>query len=120
MAFKIDLSSTYAYPISLDIIGDKGRVKVFTFTAEFKRLSQSTFEQLVKDVNPQDGEPAKLTDEELLDDVLVSWSEISDEDNQPIEFTNPKHKAAVLDIFGVKQALVKGFFDSISGSKRKN
>ena len=120
MAFKLDLSETYVYPIELEIVGDKGKYKKFSFNAEFKRLSQSEVEQLGKDITAQDGEPAKLTDEDLVDIVLVDWSDIYDEHDLPIEFSNPKHKAAVLDVYGVKQALVKGFFESIAGAKRKN
>ena len=120
MAFKIDLSETYNYPVSLEIVGDKGKYQKFSFNAEFKRLSQSEVEQLGEDIRPQGGEPAKLNDEDLVDIVMVNWSDIYDEHGQPIEFSNPKHKAAVLDVFGVKQALVKGFFESINGVKRKN
>lgn len=120
MAFKIDLSETYSYPIKVEIVGDKGRTKAVTFTADFKRLSQSEVEQLGKDVTSQDGEPAKLKDEDLIDEVMVGWSDISDDKDQPLDFDNAKHRSAVLDIYGVKSALVMGFFESISGAKRKN
>lgn len=120
MAFKIDLSCTYTYPVAVDIIGDKGKNKTFTFSAEFKRFSQSEAEQLSKDLQAIDGEPAKLTDEDFIDAVVMSWSDISDENDQPLGFSNAIHKDAVLDVYGVKQAIIKAFFESISGAKRKN
>lgn len=120
MAFKIDLSNTYSYPVAVDIMGDKGKTKTFTFNTEFKRFSQTEAEQLSKDLQSFDGEAAKLSDDDFIDEVVANWSDITDEADQPLDFNNAIHKAAVLDVYGVKQAIIKAFFESISGAKRKN
>lgn len=112
--FKIDLSDDYAYPVTLDIRDDKGRVKKEQFTARFKRLPQAELDELMDKAKNQE-----ITDAELAATVLSGWDGIADEDGNAIPF-NDATRDQVLDVFPVRPSVIAAWFESLTGAKRKN
>lgn len=109
-------SESYKWPVTVEIAVDGGRYERAEFVAEFRRLPQSRLDEIAQTLRA-DGEI--ITDAALAEEVLAGWDRIKDADGQPIPFTTA-NRAAVLDIPGVRTALVVTFFESVSGGRRKN
>jgi hypothetical protein len=73
--FIISQSETYTWPVKVEIPVAGGRFEVQTFDAEFKRISQSRFKEIMDQINEQD---SKLTDADLAKEVTVGWKGVSD------------------------------------------
>jgi hypothetical protein len=114
MAFKIATNPTYTAQVKVDIPSDNGKTVPKAFGAVFKRLSQSELDGVSDRLAAKE-----LTDSGLIDEVMVGWSDVQDEDGTVLEF-NDKNLAALLDVFPVRPTLVKTFFASIAGAKTKN
>ena len=114
--FKIDQSSFYSWPIKFEIPGDMGKHHTETFDAHFKRVSQTRVEEIIKAAGLEEG---RLTDVELAKEVLIGWKGVLSSDDQEIPYSETA-KEALLDIPGIAKAIVKAFFESLSGAKRKN
>lgn len=112
--FKIDLSDTYDYKVEMSIPNEKGTPNKSNFTATFNRLKQSELDDLIE--RSKNGE---LEDQELIDLVLIDWKGIKDVDGNEIP-CNEETRDIVLDVFPVRPSIVTGFFESLSGAKRKN
>jgi hypothetical protein len=112
--FKLDLSNDYSWPVKVDVAGDKGLVKSFSFTARFRRFAQDELDQVMRDV-----EAKTLGDEDLANRVLVGWEDVSDADGTVLE-VSPANKAALLNTYPVRPAVIGAFFESLQGGKRKN
>jgi len=108
--FKIALSDTYTWPVTVDLAEDGGKRHKATFDAEFKRVSQERVDQLVT-------EPPG--DKALADEVMVGWSGVYDANDQELPYSE-ENRAKLLSITGVRAAIVRSFFDSLSGAPRKN
>jgi len=115
MALILGKAESYDWPVTLETPADGGRFEKITFTARFKRLGQARIDEIVSAL--RDGGDG-LTDRTIVDDVLIGWDKVLDADGQPIDFT-PVNVAAVLEVEGVRAAIVKAWFESLSG-KRKN
>jgi hypothetical protein len=112
--FKIDLSDDYAYPVTLEIRDDKGRVKKEQFTARFKRLPQAELDELMNGAKE-----GAISDAELAAKVLAGWDGIADSDGEPIPY-NDTTREQVLDVFPVRPSIIAAWFESLTGAKRKN
>lgn len=108
MAFKLALTPTYQTKIIVELPAEKGGFEQSTFKAEFKRCDSEDIEEL-----------RKLPGKEVLERVLRGWSELVDEDNQPVPFNGDTLKA-VLNIPQAATALAEGFWTSIFKAREKN
>ena len=95
------------WPVKVQIARNGGKHIQAIFTAKFKRLKKSEVEKLSDD------------DDAFLDDVLVSWDGVADEDGTPLEF-NSENRDTLLDLIHVRTALAQAYFDMLAGAKRKN
>lgn len=115
--FKLDTSSTYFFPVTVEQPADGGKFVKSTFDAEFKRLSKtevkSIFERL-PGVTKEAEEP--INDDDILTMVFVGWKGVADASGDALPYSETT-RVAMLDIQGVSNGIVKAFFDSISGSK---
>lgn len=118
--FKIDLSPSYTYPVTIELVSGNGKLDKFTFTAEFKRLSQDEIDKMSEELTASSNADAPLTDSDIIDKVLAGWRDIADAHGKPLAFDSPSDKAVVFSVFGVRKALIQAYFESISGEKRKN
>lgn len=131
MAFILDQSESYSWPVTVKVPQDGGRFRSFTFDAEFKRVSQERREQLGRLLMRQkrlmdDGltvfEDDFLTPRQIADELLVGWSGIMDTegpDAQQVPFSD-KVKAQLLNIGDVADAILEAWNASIPGAKAKN
>lgn len=92
-----------------DVSTDHGK-----FTGTFRRVTQSRVDQIVEQLNA-----ATLKDPELVDEVFAGWRDVEGSDGQPLAVT-PGNRALLLDVVGIRAAVIRAWFDSISGAPRKN
>lgn len=114
--FNIDISPAYYYPVEVQIVTDGGVFKKSKFDAQFKRLSKKETKDLFDRFNDKD---APMTDDILLEQVLVGWKGIQTPDQQELPFSQSTSEQ-VLNIQGVSTAITKAWLDSIQGAKAKN
>ena len=131
MAFILDQSESYSWPVTVKVPQDGGRFRSFTFEAEFKRVSQERREQLGRLLMRQkrlmdDGltvfEDDILTPRQIADELLVGWSGIMDTEGPDAEQVpfGEKVKAQLLNIGDVADAILEAWNASIPGAKAKN
>lgn len=112
--FVLKQSESYVWPVTVEFPIDGGKFKKESFDAEFKRISESRIKEATKQVI--DGE---LNDNDFAKEILVGWASVSDENGNEVPYTEST-KAKLLDFPLVAKAIVLAFFDSLSGTKRKN
>jgi hypothetical protein len=103
--FSIKQSDTFSWPVKFRLAGD-GEAVDHEFTAVFKRLTRSKFDQHVK---------AVTSNVELIREVMVGWAGVTDERGEPLEFT-AANLEALLDIPMVNGAIAHAFLDVQSGA----
>ncbi len=108
MAFKIALTPSYKVKVTVETPNDSNGFDRSTFTAEFKRVSTDQLDEI-----------QKKTKKEVVDEVLVGFSDLVDEDNKSVEY-NDETRAALLAIPQAVKALADGFLSSIFNAKEKN
>ena len=115
MAFIIKKEKSYTWPITISEPADGGRFNDQKVNVKFKMLSQGRIDEIVKNEAEQDAD--------ILIDVLIGWDDgaFNDETGNNLAF-NADNKDLILSVPFIRSALVKGFFESISGKqfKRKN
>jgi hypothetical protein len=118
--FKIDVSDTYYFPVTVEQPIDGGKFQTSTFDAQFKRLSKTEIKDIFARL-PVAGKEVEnqLDDDGILDAVLVGWKGIEDSSGEalPYSITN---RSALLDVQGVSNGIVQAYFASLSGRKTKN
>jgi len=114
MAFVLDEASSYKWPVKAKVPSGNGKHSVQTFNGEFKRITQTRIIEMGDQI-----EKNKITDIELVSEVLIGWDSVEDDDGNPVDF-NKANLRKLLDIPTVATAIAQSFFESISGAKRKN
>lgn len=99
--FKLSTSDSYKYPVIVKIVDGTGRTNTYSFEAVFKRLPQSEIDSLLAS-SKNEG----VRDEDVVDQVLIGWSGIVDEQGEPVPF-NHDTRHQVLDICPVRACVVK-------------
>jgi hypothetical protein len=119
MSFVLKQSDTYSWPVSFDIPVDGGRHERQTFDGEFKRLPQSRVAPMVAELDRLDaaGDLDRLT--EMAGEVLVGWSGITDDTGKDVPFSQ-KALEQLLEVPMLAVAILRSYFDSLKGAKRKN
>ena len=111
--FKLDQSTTYAWPVTVQIPVDGGRYVAETFDAHFKRLPQAQLESLRKDALG-----GTLTDAGFARMVMGGWAGVTD-GGQDVPFSMSSLDQ-LLQIPGTAAAIVEAFVASQTGAPRKN
>lgn len=112
--FKLGLSPTYFWAVTVELPGATGVVEKHAFDAEFRRLPASEIGALQRDAAS-----GAIDDNVLLGRVMVGWRGVEDEDGSPLPFT-PGNRDRLLDVHPVRPALVRAWFESLEGARRKN
>ena len=112
--FKVAVSPTYIYPVTVEFPGNSGKTEKRTFDAEFKRLNQAEVEEVYRRLSA-----GELSDDLLVKEVLYGWGKVFDDEGKPLDF-NEDNLEILMQVFPTRPATVKAFFDSISGAKAKN
>lgn len=119
MAFVLNQSDTYVWPITFDVPVDGGRHERQTFDGEFKRHPQSKLGPMVAELqNLEDlGDLDRIT--EMASNLLVGWSGINDDNGNEVPFSQ-KALIQLLEVPLLAVSVLKAYMDSIKGAKRKN
>jgi hypothetical protein len=129
MAFILDQSQSYSWPVTVKVPQDGGRFRSYTFEVEFQRVSQERREELGRQLLVQKGRLEAgdvggeiLTPRQIASELVVGWSGILDseeKDAKPVHFS-PSTLAQLLNIGDVADAILAAWNDSIPGAKAKN
>lgn len=116
MAFRFNKNSTFHWPVVLMVPSSKGAGKYDkqTFEAEFKYLSQERIDEIIKSARSDE-----INDNQVLDEVMMGWKGVQEDDGSELEFS-PSNLEMVLQIPGMRSAIVSAFFESLAGARRKN
>jgi hypothetical protein len=104
MAFKLDLSPTYKWPVTGELPGENGP-EPFKLSAYFKRHSQAEVDQL-----SEQARSGAISDAELVNTVLVRV-------DCGIEDATLEQ---VLSVAGVRNRVLIAWFDSVRGAPAGN
>lgn len=108
MAFVLKKTASYKWPVKVEIPIDGGKFESQTFDAVFKKMSRSTFNDLVD-----------KGDDALIDGILEGWEGVFDENGKEVPFTQ-KTKKEICDDPHVVKALIQAYADSVTGVATKN
>jgi hypothetical protein len=108
MAFVLKKVSTYKWPVEVSVPVDGGKFKKETFTAIFKKMSRSAFNELIDE-----------GDDALVDQIIEGWEGIKDEDGEEVPFCAGTKKELFDDPY-VLRALIESYTNSITGAAEKN
>ena len=108
MAFVLKKVSSYKWPVSVDIPIDGGKFKKETFTAIFKKMSRSSFNDLIDQ-----------GDDALVNEIIEGWDGIKDELGEEVEYSEST-KVELFDDPYVLRAVVTAYTESLMGAQAKN
>jgi len=108
MAFVLKKVSSYKWPVTVEIPVDGGKFKKETFTAIFKKMSRSAFNDLVDQ-----------GDDALVGEIIEGWDGIKDEDGDEVPF-NDVNLQQLLDDPYVLRGIVSSYTESLTGGPAKN
>ncbi len=126
MAFVLNQSQSYSWPVSIQLPADGGKREKSSFDALFKRLPQSRINEIQQLVQQrikaaERGEELDngVTDQTIAAEILVGWSGILDADGDDVPYSEAI-KAQLLDVPMMAGALIEAYFTSLVELKRKN
>lgn len=125
MAFILDQSPTFTWPITIREVSDGGRHRTHQFEAVFRRLPQSRMEEVqlqyqqMKAAAVHDREIDQIPTREIAAEILAGWTGISNRDGSPVEYDEAA-KAQLLEVATVADALVSTFFEAHDKARAKN
>ena len=126
MAFVLNQSQSYSWPVSIQLRADGGKREKSSFDALFKRLPQSRIneiqqlvQQRIKAAERGDELDNGVTDQSIAAEILVGWSGILDADGDDVPYSEAV-KAQLLDVPMMAGALIEAYFTSLVELKRKN
>ena len=108
MAFVLKKVSSYKWPVTVDVPVDGGKFKKETFTAVFKKMSRSAFNDLVEQ-----------GDDALIGEIIEGGEGIKDEDGDEIEYSSESCDQLFDDPY-MHRAAVNAYTESLLGEKKKN
>ena len=113
MAFVLDQSNTYKCKVEIEVpVGKKTETQ--DFYAEFKNISQSRLQEMMRQVANQE-----MLDVDVAKEVLMGWEEMENEDGTDVEFNNANLNKA-LDVMGFATAVGFAFMESSKVRFEKN
>ena len=123
MGFKISEASSYRWPVAGEVAGVR-----FSFKADFAFLPQERIDyltvasarrQALLERGQDDADLQNVTARAIAAEVLVGWSEVTDDTDEPVVFTAAAADR-LLQIQGVAAAVVEAWGESLQGAKRGN
>ena len=111
--FKLNQSTSYFWPVTVNLPAENGNFDKQTFDGEFKRLGDTRLKEIRAKV-----EAAEITDAEFVREVMTGWKGVTD-DGEAVPFS-AGNLERMLEIPGVAGAVIMAVVESLSGLKRKN
>lgn len=112
--FKIGLSDNYRWPVKVVVPTDDGKTLTQDFTAVFKRITQTQVEAFTADLIA-----AKITDKDIVKQVLIGWQNIVDDNGNQVPFSETL-RDQILDGAGIATQIGAIFLDSFRTGREKN
>lgn len=109
--FKITQAPQYIWPVKVDIPADGGKFTTATCRAKFNVLPQSRIDEYLAARNAD-------AERELLVEAVAELFDLGDEQGQAVAYTD-EVKLQLLEKPYFRTALVRAFFESITGSARR-
>ncbi|MBC7859196.1 MAG: hypothetical protein H7Z39_10555 [Burkholderiaceae bacterium] len=127
----------YWTPVNVEMLDENGKKKTFIFKAKFRRLSREELDDLSERLEKsrkaalkkaqaeaegkelEVDESDTLTDAKVIEETLIGWADVTDENGQKLEF-NPDNLALLLNVNPVRPTLAKTFFATTYGAAGKN
>lgn len=106
--FKITQKPTFISRVTVETANQKGGFDKSKFNAEFKRCGMDEIEEL-----------KKLPQKEVMEKVLVGWTDLVGDENQPVDF-NEENLHVLLNIPPALIALGEAFWTSHFKAREKN
>lgn len=126
MAFVLNQSQSYSWPVSIKLPADGGKREKSSFDAQFKRLPQSRIneiqllvQQRIKAAERGEELDNGVSDQSIAAEILVGWSGIVDADGDDVPYSEAV-KVQLLDVPMMAGALIEAYFASLVELKRKN
>lgn len=125
MAFILEQSPTFTYPIVIREVTDGGRIRTHNFEAVYNRLPASRMEEVqlayqqIRAAVGRDQAVEAIPTREIAAEILAGWSGITTPDGQAIEYSEAT-KAKLLEVATVADVLVASFFEAHDKAKAKN
>lgn len=125
MAFVLEQTPTFRWPITIREVQDGGRVRTHQFEAIYRRLPQSRMEavqlqyQAMKAAASRDQPIEEIPTRAIADEILEGWEGITNPDGSAVE-VSPQTKAQLLEVATVADALVTTFFEAHDKARVKN
>lgn len=128
MAFFLDQSDSYSWPVTVKVPENGGKFRSLTFDALFSRVSTERQEELGRQLLKQKtrldfGETDDLlTPRQIASEILVGWEGIKDKEGdkgQDVPFSEST-KARLLNIPEVVNAILEAWNKSVPEAKIKN
>lgn len=122
MAFVLKQSDSYTWPVTLVIPVDGGRREKHTFDAEFKRLSQTRINEIVRQArasNDGSNEESALEDQSACAEIMIGWSNVVDDSGEEITFS-AKALEQLLELPTLAAQIIQAWSESLEVAKRKN
>ena len=111
--FKLNQSTTYTWPVSVNIPTNGGQYDKQTFDGVFKRITDARLKEIRAAI-----EADQITDAQFVRELMVDWKGVTD-DGSDVPFSQ-EALDQMLNIPGVAAAVVVAVVESLSGLKRKN
>ena len=125
MAFILEQSPTFKWPIVIREVQDGGRIRTHQFDAIYRRLPQSRMEavqlqyQAMKSAVARNEPLEEIPTQSIADEILDGWEGITEADGTPVPVT-AETKRQLLEVASVADALVVTFFEAHEKARAKN
>lgn len=100
-------------PVEHEIAGDMGTVVKINFKAKFRRLKTSETREMFAKIGER-----KLSDAQVLEQVLVDWDDFKDAQGEAVPFTRDNLAEAVEEVNGLEAAMARAFFERVVSIKK--
>ena len=125
MAFKLNQSPSYRWPVNVSVVGESGDIEEHVFFVQFRRFKKQS--ELLK--IGEDTKSGAMNDDQFMEYVVLGWSGLIGENGEEIPFSTEallsfkdiltvdpvEHQATSLSI-----VIIRAFYDSIRGGQEKN
>jgi hypothetical protein len=108
VAFVLKKTASYKWEVKVEVPVDGNQFETQAFEAVFKKISRSSFNDLVD-----------KGDDALVDEILLGWEGINDENGKAVPFTE-RNKKQLCDDPYVLRGLIQAYADSVTGVTAKN
>lgn len=110
MSLKLKKVATFRARVNVPLLsGDADRAAEASYVAEFRHLDREQFDALIA---------RRPSDAEVIDAVLVSVAEVSDDAGNPLPFDAARDE--IKGELAYAAATVRTFFETLAGAPAKN